>query len=84
MELYAGDNRGAVTRSLGEEVTREVTWQEIGNATIVTDMEHGYVVFAFVSETLTGWVPYEIGEVVPATCVGGGIAFYEFHDAQTN
>lgn len=51
--------------------TFAIEWFEIGNSTLIRDTESGVLLFAFVSETLEGWVPFEAGSVIGASCQMG-------------
>lgn len=50
------------------DLSGSVEFRPVGQSTVVTSIEHGYIVMAFDNQTLTGWTPYEHGADVSAQC----------------
>lgn len=71
LELDADNSTGLMSYEEPEFRSFEIEWFEIGNSTLIRDLETGVLLFAFVSETLEGWVPYEPGSVIGASCQMG-------------
>lgn len=72
IELPVDQPVGAITYGEVERDERLVTWQSVGNSTIIMDSETGHVIMAFESDTWQGWMPFEPGSVLEVNCRFGG------------
>lgn len=71
LELLVEQPVGAITYKETERDERLITWQTVGNSTVIMDGASGYVIMAFDSDTWQGWMPFEPGSVLEVSCRPG-------------